>query len=84
MHYFELKRSARIRPSVTLLAGLYSKQIPGYAQGYAQLPTWAHYADRIWHEVDGTVVWTKNRVTGPGSPVDLKEFTWVKLQAKAV
>lgn len=39
-------------------------------------------SDRIWCEdAEGKVSWAKNR-NGLDTPVDLKEFMWVKLAAK--
>jgi hypothetical protein len=43
-------------------------------------------ADRVWRECNDGVNYVKNRSspTQLSTPVDLKEFMWVKLQAKQI
>jgi hypothetical protein len=41
----------------------------------------AQMAQRIWHEKDHEIVWLKHRLGGRMTPIDMKEFFWVKLTA---
>jgi hypothetical protein len=44
-----------------------------------------HYAERIWQEDDTGIKFIKNRNGNPETtPVDMKEFFWVKLSSKEV
>ena len=40
-----------------------------------------YMAERIWVEQDGTIEYIKNRFD-VDTPVDLKEFSWIKLKAR--
>lgn len=39
-----------------------------------------YMAERVWEEKDGKVTYHKNRFSGYDSPVDMKEFLWIKLK----
>ena len=41
-------------------------------------------SDRVWKERNGEVWYIKNRTIPNDSPVDLKEFMWVKLSAESI
>jgi hypothetical protein len=41
------------------------------------------YSERVWAEEDHSVSYLKNRTTGiKDSPIDMKEFVWVKLKSR--
>jgi hypothetical protein len=41
------------------------------------------YSERVWAEEDHGVRYLKNRTTGiKDSPIDMKEFVWVKLKSR--
>lgn len=39
-------------------------------------------SERIWREDNSGIHFVKNRFQALGDPIDLKEFMWIKLQAK--
>jgi len=42
-------------------------------------------SERVWAEEIGGVKYLKNRLTGSkNSPIDMKEFFWVKLRSKTI
>lgn len=43
-----------------------------------------HVSERIWLEQDGKVKYVKNRSSGCETPIDAKEFMWIKLTAKVL
>lgn len=45
----------------------------------------SRYSDKVWQEWDnGEIRMLKSRSTNIYAPIDLKEFTWVKLSSKSV
>ena len=43
------------------------------------------YSERVWAEEEDDVRYLKNRTTGvKDSPIDMKEFVWVKLKSKTI
>jgi hypothetical protein len=41
------------------------------------------YSERVWAEEEDDVRYLKNRMTGrKDSPIDMKEFVWVKLKSR--
>jgi hypothetical protein len=41
------------------------------------------YSERVWAEEEDVVSYLKNRTTGiKDSPIDMKEFVWVKLKSR--
>ena len=46
--------------------------------------TLLHHSERVWQEQGDTVKFIKNRHTGLMTPVDVREFFLVKLQARSV
>jgi hypothetical protein len=43
-----------------------------------------HHSERAWQEQGDTVKFIKNRHTGLMTPIDMREFFLVKLQARSV
>jgi hypothetical protein len=42
-------------------------------------------SERVWAEEDHGVRYLKNRTTGiKDSPIDMKEFFWIKLKSKTI
>jgi hypothetical protein len=41
-------------------------------------------AHRVWCEIEGNVIFSKNRFQGNAYPVDMKEFMWVKLKCETI
>jgi len=42
-------------------------------------------SERVWAEGKGGVKYLKNRMTGrKDSPIDMKEFFWIKLRSKTI
>ena len=43
------------------------------------------YSERVWAEGKDGVKYLKNRMTGvKDSPIDMKEFFWIKLKSKTI
>jgi hypothetical protein len=43
------------------------------------------YSERVWAEEEDGVRYLKNRFTGvEDSPIDMKEFFWIKLKSKTI
>ena len=43
------------------------------------------YSERVWAEEEDGVSYLKNRFTGSkDSPMDMKEFFWIKLRSKTI
>jgi hypothetical protein len=43
------------------------------------------YSERVWAEEEDDVRYLKNRMTGvKDSPIDMKEFFWIKLKSKTI
>lgn len=54
------------------------------AKGY-RLWEMTRYAERVWSEEDDCVKFIKNRRTEKNNtPVDMKEFFWIKLRSQAL
>ena len=44
-----------------------------------------HWADRIWIQDDQGIRYAKNRNSDPDTtPVDMKEFMWIKLKSETI
>jgi len=78
MYYYEL---LKVMPAsifrVECTPGVYCMEVAP-----ADIPPLAFYAERIWMEVGAKVRYLKHRECEP--PVDMKEFTWIKLTAKEI
>ena len=78
MYYYELLHSV---PATSFSPAVG----PGiYAEWCApdDFPRLAYAAERIWFDNGKKVVYRKHRECEP--PVDMKEFTWIKLTAKEI
>lgn len=78
MYYYELlhpvsatKFTPRVEP------GIYAATFPP-----SDAPALAMTAERIWEEGEDWVMYRKHRECEP--PVDMKEFSWIKLKAKEI
>jgi hypothetical protein len=65
--------------------------VPGYYVRSPEKSVFGHnfrlmeMADRVWREDGDDVAYTKNcHNSASSTPVDIKEFVWVKLQARQI
>ena len=77
MYYYEIIKTIPATVfSPTLPPGIYSERLAP-----VDLPFVAARAERIWRDDDsGPVMYWKHRRCEP--PVDMKEFSWIKLTAR--
>ena len=77
MYYVEITNDIRVFGYIHYPAGIYQYRTR------AEIPFMiSSHSERIWEECERGVYWLKNREHGGQEPVDLKEFAWIKLQAR--
>ena len=76
MYYYEILKTVPATVFMPRLPpGIYSERLAP-----TDLPFVANHAERIWRDDGGPIIYWKHRNCEP--PVDMKEFTWIKLTAR--
>jgi hypothetical protein len=75
--YYELIKPWNTRLGRLLAPGFY------YSESHVELDVVPLHAERTWEETDEGVRYVKDRLSWDRA-VDMEEFLWIKLKAKAI